>query len=103
MCVFSSKKARIKRYTHNDLIMSAVPLTQDKWASMELIATSQQWKGGWSGGCHVKRFLRVWMMKSEKNGNLLSRKTRGHSKSAQLSAGPGSMRTSNVDKSWSRM
>lgn len=29
-------EARIKRYTHNDPIMSAVPLTQDKCASKEL-------------------------------------------------------------------
>lgn len=48
--MFSSNQrpseARIKRYTHNDPIMSAIPLTQVKWAFMEVIATSQQQTGG---------------------------------------------------------
>lgn len=39
-------QARIKRNTHNDPIMSAGPLTQDKWASMELTAASEGWKEG---------------------------------------------------------
>lgn len=61
VCFFSSdhrpSEARIKRCTHNDPIMSAVPLTQDKCASKELTATSQQWKGDWR--CKKKFFKSV--------------------------------------------
>lgn len=69
-------EARIKRYTHNDPIMSAVPLTQAKCASKELIATSQQCKGGTDG---VKEdFWAPGWWNLSKSGNLISRKTQGH-------------------------
>lgn len=62
-------EARIERYTHNDPIMLAVRSTQDKCASVDCNITATD---------GAKRFLKVWLMKSEKSGNLISRKTHGH-------------------------
>lgn len=85
VCFFSPSnhrpsEARIKRYTHNDPIMSALRLTRDKCASKKLIATSQRWKGGLTVQKKKikKNFSWVWLRKYVKGGNLISRKTRGH-------------------------